>query len=37
MKLDDLDFKILDLMNENPRLSYRKIAEAVGSTTPTVK
>lgn len=36
MKLDALDARILGLLQEDARLSFREIAERLGSTTPTV-
>lgn len=36
MKMDNTDFKILKLINDNPKLSYRKIAKSINITTPTV-
>ena len=36
MRLDRLDVQIVALLQEDARLSYREIAERLGSTTPTV-
>ena len=36
MELDPVDIRILELLLENGRLSYREIAKKVGVTTPTV-
>lgn len=36
MRLDQLDIRIVGLLQEDARLSYREIAERLGSTTPTV-
>lgn len=36
VELDPLDAEILKLLREDARLSYRKLAERTGSTTPTV-
>ena len=36
MRLDDLDVRIVGLLQQDARLSYRVIAERLGSTTPTV-
>lgn len=36
MRLDQLDVRIVGLLQEDARLSFREIAERVGSTTPTV-
>lgn len=36
MELDELDMGILRLLTEDARLSFRAIAEKLGSTTPTV-
>lgn len=36
MRLDELDVKILALLQEDARLSFREIAQQIGSTTPTV-
>lgn len=36
MQLDDLDMKLLQLLQEDARLSYRQLAERTGSSTPTV-
>ena len=36
MRLDPLDVKILGLLQEDARLSFREIAERLGSTTPTI-
>lgn len=36
MRLDELDAKILALLQDDARLSFREIAERIGSTTPTV-
>ncbi len=35
MKVDEIDVKILELINENPKMSYRKIAKHANITTPT--
>ncbi|MGD2248654.1 MAG: Lrp/AsnC family transcriptional regulator [Candidatus Methanofastidiosia archaeon] len=34
--MDELDRRILNVLQENSRLSFRKIAEAIGSTAATV-
>lgn len=36
VRLDELDVRIVGLLQEDARLSYREIAERLGSTTPTV-
>lgn len=36
MRLDHLDVRILGLLQEDARLSFREIAQRLGSTTPTV-
>ncbi|HET6403674.1 MAG TPA: AsnC family transcriptional regulator [Candidatus Thermoplasmatota archaeon] len=36
MRLDELDLRIVALLQEDARLSFREIAERTGSTTPTV-
>jgi Lrp/AsnC family leucine-responsive transcriptional regulator len=36
MRLDALDIKIVGLLQQDARLSFREIAERLGSTTPTV-
>jgi DNA-binding Lrp family transcriptional regulator len=36
MELDPVDIRILELLLENGRLSYRELAKKVGVTTPTV-
>ncbi len=36
-KLDKLDLKIIDLLKDNGRLSYRKIAHIIGRTEATVR
>ena len=36
MRLDPLDVRIVALLQEDARLSFREIAERLGSTTPTV-
>ncbi len=36
MELDPVDIRILELLMENGRLSYRELAKRVGVTTPTV-
>jgi DNA-binding Lrp family transcriptional regulator len=36
MELDPVDIKILELLMENGRLSFRELAKKVGVTTPTV-
>lgn len=36
MRLDRLDVQIVSLLQEDARLSFREIAERLGSTTPTV-
>ncbi|MCK5251681.1 MAG: Lrp/AsnC family transcriptional regulator, partial [Thermoplasmata archaeon] len=36
MELDPVDIRILELLIENGRLSYREMAKKVGVTTPTV-
>lgn len=36
MKLDEIDFKILSLLEKDPRISHRKIARKINSSTPTV-
>lgn len=36
MKLDDVDFKILEILQKDARKSLREIAKEVGSSTPTV-
>lgn len=36
MRLDPLDVRIVELLQADARLSFREIAERVGSTTPTV-
>ena len=36
VRLDELDAKILALLQQDARLSFREIAERIGSTTPTV-
>lgn len=36
MRLDSLDIKIVGLLQEDARLSYREIAERLGSTNPTI-
>jgi len=35
MKIDEVDFRILELINENPKMSYRNIAKHTNITTPT--
>lgn len=37
MELDDLDVKILTLLQKDARASYKKIAEELGVSTPTVR
>ncbi len=36
MKVDHIDLKILEMLSKDPRLSFRNIAEKVGTTAPTV-
>lgn len=36
MRLDEADYRLLALLTENARLSYRQLAEATGLSTPTV-
>ncbi len=37
MELDDLDVKILTLLQKDARISYKKIADELGTSTPTIR
>ncbi|MEE9594936.1 MAG: AsnC family transcriptional regulator [Candidatus Hydrothermarchaeales archaeon] len=37
MELDDLDVKILGLLQKDARISYKKLAEELGVSTPTIR
>ncbi len=36
MKIDDIDLKILHIISDDPRISYRNISKKINITTPTV-